>query len=117
MLSRDRLVEILLAQLDERERAGSIVYYTETPVAAGSAVGLPRLDVEAPWDALLGFVDRVPTANWSHSCRYVLVSSQTGEVLSIEAQLPPFGPTETRPWRVAYKAPSVPDAAVTESVR
>jgi len=53
----------------------------------------------------------------SHGCRYLLIDSETGrEVVSIEAQLPPFTPAdEHRQWRVAYKAPSVPDAAVAVS--
>jgi hypothetical protein len=115
VLPRDALVETLLAQLDERERAGAVVYYADEAVAAGSSIGAPRLDATAPWDAQLGFVDREPTANWTHSCRYLLVDPETKEVLSVEAQLPPFGPGDRRHWHVAYKAPGVPDAVVVST--
>lgn len=109
-------MERLVAQLDEAERAGAVAYYAEAPLSGGAPLGVPRLQVRAPFDALLGFVDREPTANWSHSCRYLLIDRETGkEVVSIEAQLPPFMPGATGQWRVAYKAPAVPDAAVATS--
>jgi hypothetical protein len=115
VLSRDELVETLLAQLDERERARGVVYYADELVSAESTIGAPRLDATAPWAAHVGFVDREPTANWTHSCRYLLVNPESKEVLSIEAQLPPFGPGDSRHWHVAYKAPTVPDAVVVST--
>lgn len=113
MLSVEQLVATLVEQLDEAELAGGVAYYALEHVAAGAPLGAPGLDATAPFEALLGFIDREPLANWGHACRYLLVDRETGkEVASIEAQLPPFGPAATRQWRVAYKAPSVPDAAV-----
>lgn len=117
MLERDSLVARLLEELDDAERDGAVAYYREEPLAAGEPLGAPKLDTRAPFDAFLGFVDREPTANWSHGCRYLLIDRETGEeVVSIKAQLPPFTPAdEHRQWRVAYKAPSVPGAAVAVS--
>ena len=117
MVGRDELVARLVEELDDAERAGGVAYVREEPVAAGGVLDVPKLDATAPFDALLGFVDREPTANWSHSCRYLLVDLETGrEVVSIEARLPPFTPADAnRHWRVAYRAPSVPDAAVAVS--
>ena len=117
VLERDELVARLLEELDEAERGGAVAYFREQPLAAGEPLGVPKLDATAPFDAFLGFVDREPDANWSHGCRYLLIDRETGkEVVSIEAQLPPFTPAdEHRQWRVAYKAPSVPDAAVAVS--
>jgi hypothetical protein len=115
VLARENLVELLVAELDHDERSSGVAYYAELRIRAGSTVTVGRGEVDAPWDALLGFVDREPMANWGHSCRYVLINAETGEVRSIEAQLPPFGPADERQWRVAYKAPSVPDAAVMRS--
>jgi hypothetical protein len=114
--SQEELVAALVAHLDQAERDGAVAYYAETPLAEGEALAVPGVEAEAPFAALLGFVDREPTANWSHSCRYVLVNRESEEVVSIEARLPPFGPTGHRQWRVAYKAPSVPDAAVAASL-
>jgi hypothetical protein len=117
VLERDELVARLLEELDEAERDGAVAYFREQPLTAGEPLGVPKLEATAPFDAFLGFVDREPSANWSHGCRYLLIDSETGrEVVSIEAQLPPFTPAdEHRQWRVAYKAPSVPDAAVAVS--
>jgi hypothetical protein len=117
VLSRDELVARLVEELDEAERAGGVAYFLEEPIAAGAPLNVPRLNVTAPFEALLGFVDREPSANWSHSSRYLLIDRETGkEVVSIEARLPPFMPAdENRQWRVAYKAPSVPGAAVASS--
>ena len=114
--SQQELVAALVAQLDPGERDGAVVYYAEPLVADGEPLAVPGVEAQAPFRALLGFVDREPTANWTHSCRYVLVNRDIEEVVSIEAQLPPFGPTGHRQWRVAYKAPSVPDAAVAVSM-
>jgi hypothetical protein len=114
-LSTDQLLERLLAGLDPQETAGAVVYYAEQPVEAGAEVSAPGMSLVAPFAALLGFVDRDPTANWGHSSRYVFVNRDTGEVTSSESRLPPFGPTAQLQWRVAYKADSVPDAAVANS--
>jgi hypothetical protein len=114
-LNDDQLLERLRAALDTQERTGAVVYYAEQPIEAGAELVAPGIDLVAPFDALLGFVDRDPTANWGHSSRYLFVNRETGEVMSIESQLPPFGPAAQFQWRVAYKAESVPDAAVAVS--
>ena len=114
-LDTDQLLERLLADLDAQEKAGAVVYYSEQPVEAGAPLAAPGLSLVAPFAALLGFVDREPAANWGHSSRYVFVNRDTGEVTSSESRLPPFGPSAPLQWRVAYKAESVPDAAVADS--
>ena len=113
MLREEQLVGKLVEGLDEVERACGVAYYCAEPIKRGALLDVPRLVARAPSDALLAFVDRDPTANWGHSSRYVLLDRETGrEVLSIEAQLPPFGPSDKRQWRVAYRAPSVPEAVI-----
>ncbi|MDQ2894184.1 MAG: hypothetical protein M3Y09_00815 [Actinomycetota bacterium] len=107
-LTNDALMAILIGQLDQREHDGAVAYVAAEHVSAGDVLNAPRLELVVPWDALIGFVDREPMANWSHSCRYVLVSRETGELLSVEAELPPFGSRPALGWRVAYRAPSVP---------
>lgn len=96
-------------QLSGDEIAHGMVYMAEAAVHAGTHLDFPKIHLDVPWDAFLVFVDRQPTANWSHSCRYLLVRTTGGETKSIEAQLPPFGRESIR-WRVLYRAPSVPDA-------
>jgi hypothetical protein len=101
-LSDDELVATLLQALDDDERRGAIVYRRAEPVAAGEVVSFPGVELRVDWDALLAFVDRFPQANWAHSCRYVLIGRETGDVRSTEARLPPFL-TEGN-WSVVYSA-------------
>ncbi|MDE3088366.1 MAG: hypothetical protein KGJ80_03125, partial [Chloroflexota bacterium] len=103
---------LLLAQLTADEKSRSVVYVAAQLIAGGTQLSFPRTRIDVPWDALLAFIDREPTANWSHACRYLLLNRETGEARSIDAQLPPFRPDQIGYWRVAYKAPSVPDAVV-----
>jgi hypothetical protein len=114
-LSTDQLLERLRADLDAEELDGAVAYYAEQPIEAGAELAAPGGTLVAPFAALLGFVDRDPTANWGHSSRYVFVNRNTGEVTSSESRLPPFGPSAQLQWRVAYKAESVPDSAVADS--
>jgi hypothetical protein len=102
----------LKAELTAEELRGGVVHVADAPVAAGTRLAFPRLSIDAPWEALLAFVDRDPAANWSHSCRYVLVSRHTGAVASFEAQFSPFGSDQNRGWHVVYK-----DAIVSDSVQ
>jgi len=114
-MADEHLLDRLRAELTADERAGSVAYYATELLGAGEPLPAPGMQTNAPFDALVGFIDREPTANWGHSSRYVLVNPESEEVVSIESRLPPFGPGTRMQWRVAYKAPSVPDAAVAVS--
>jgi len=112
MLTETELVAILLDTLDHRERSSGVAYLTASAIPAGTRLPIPRADVSAPWDAALAFIDREPMANWAHSCRYVLIGRETGEVRSIDARLPPFTSDNRLGWRVVHKAGCVPDAVL-----
>src|SRR3954451_6630879 len=112
MLTQTDLAAILLAALDERERSSGVAYLAASPFAAGTRLPVPRADLTAPGEAALGFIAREPTANWAHSCRYVLIGRESGEVHSIEARLPPFTSDNSLGWWVVHKADSVPNAVV-----
>ena len=89
-LSDNRLNSILSAQLDTVERKQGVVYVLLKPIRAGATFDFPNCRIEAPWDALLAFVDRDPLANWGHSSRYVLINRDNGEAKSISSRFPPF---------------------------
>ena len=95
--------------LTRDEIAHGMAYVAEPALPAGTHLDFPKIHLDVPWDAFLVFVDREPTANWSHPCRYLLLRATSGEIKSIEAQLPPFGRESFR-WSVLYRAPSVPAA-------
>jgi hypothetical protein len=113
-LSDEELIAILVSVLTSSELDGGVVYLANKEAAAGATLNFPRVSITAPWDALPAFVDRDPMANWSHSCRYLLISRETGETLPFEAQLPPFGQGEFQ-WRAVYKAASVPEAVLVRN--
>ncbi len=110
--NKNNIASKLVSNLGPDEVASCVVYVSENPIAAGSVLKFPRITIDVPWDAFIAFVDRDPTANWSHSCRYILLSHDASKVRSFEAQFPPFQSERQIRWRLAYKAPSVPDTAV-----
>ena len=111
-LSFDQCVSILRDHLAPEERDQGVAYAAETPIPAGERLRFPRIEFDVAWPAYLAFVDRQPRANWGHSCRYVLISRDTGELVSIEARFPPFHTGKDLHWRVVYKAKGVPDSAL-----
>jgi hypothetical protein len=108
-LSDSQLRSILQAQLNKAEREKSVVYVAAEPIKAGARLDFPQIQIEVPWNAILAFVDREPTANWGHSARYLLINRDTGAVQSFEARFPPFQRGGARRWSVFYQAPGVSD--------
>ena len=110
--SFEAFVVILQLQLTAAEKAGGVAYAVEAPVAAGTRLQFAGTTIDVPKEAFLAFIDRDPTANWGHPARYVLVERENGAVVSVETRRPPFQTGGGLRWRVVYRAPSVPDAAV-----
>ena len=111
--SQGQLSSILKAHLTPDEIARGVAYCADSTFTPATKIDFPGIHIDVPWEAFLVFVDREPTANWSHSCRYVLINCENGEMKSFEAQFPPFRPDGNFPhWRVLYKAPTVPDAVL-----
>lgn len=108
----DALLSSILKELTALERAGGVAYVADDPIAAGTTLSLPGIQVDVRQQSALAFVDPDPLANWAHPCRYLLIATADGGVTSFGAQLPPFGPQSGIRWRVAYKAASVPDAVL-----
>lgn len=114
--NKNNITSKIRSNLDSNEITSCVAYASENLIAAGSVLRFPRISIAVTWNAFIVFVDRDPMANWSHSCRYILLSYDTPEVRSFEAQFPPFQSERQIHWRLAYKAPSVPDAAVAFGV-
>jgi hypothetical protein len=102
------LAELVRKQLSRDEVDHSVAYVADAPLPTGTHLNFPKTAINLPWKGFLVFVDREPSANWTHSCRYLLVDAERGNVKSVEAQLPPFGREGLR-WHVLYRAPGVPD--------
>ncbi len=103
---------LLIDQLTDDERSGAVAYAAETPLAAGTHLELPGTSIDVVGESYVGFIDRDPTANWGHAARYVIMDVASGAVNSKSARLPPFRSRTGLAWRLVYKAPSVPEAAV-----
>lgn len=106
--SHAQLLQILLTLLTPSERAHAIVYLNEQPVVAGTVIE----QAPVPWDAVLGFIDQEPMANWSHACRYIFINLHTGETSSVAGRFPPFSKADPGGWRLVYKPPGLADSFV-----
>jgi hypothetical protein len=110
--SDDRVRDAIFASLSVNQIESCVVYVATAPVAAGP-IAFGRITVRVPWAAWLAFVDLEPAANWTHACRYVCVSTESGDTHSLDADRPPFGPPSAASgltWKVLYRAPAVPAA-------
>lgn len=112
MVSREEIEERALSTLSTREQDKSVIYLDTKELPAGSIIDIDGSEVRLPWKGTLVFIDMEPQANWGHSCRYLLFDRTSGEMLSFEAQFPPYlrGPSETL--TLLWRGPSAPDWAV-----
>lgn len=108
----DLTVKRILNILTEEESRSSVVYLNEVEVPAGAIIKIDKKKVKVPWDSLIAFVDRVPQANWGHSCRYIILSIEDKQFLSIEAQFPPYLKSIPETLRLIWKGERVPDWAL-----
>ena len=111
-LTREQISERAIATLSGAEKNSSVVYLEPSLVKCGNAVEIDRKQVRPRWDAYLVFIDLQPQSNWGHPCRYLLISLETGEIETLDASFPPFLKGPSRPLRVIWKGPQVPDWAV-----
>lgn len=111
MLTGDEIRDALIAHLTTDERRQAVLYQASPSIPAGP-LEIGRQNMVAPWPACLAFVNREPAANWGHSCRYVVLNTDTGEILSVEARFPPFQGNDRLTWRTIYQSPTAPDWAV-----
>jgi hypothetical protein len=104
-------------QLTEDERAGAVAYapLRDLPFEAGTALQFPGASVQVNSTSWLAFIDQAPMSNWGHEARYLLIDCESGAASSINTRFPPFNSEGGLRWRVIYKAPSIPDAAVAVS--
>lgn len=112
VLSWEEIAARAREALTEDERRLAAVYLDARELPEGSLVEIGKKTVRAPWPAVLVFVDRAPQANWSHSCRYLLVHRNTGAIQSIESDWPPFLREVPKTLHLIWKGPAVPDWAV-----
>lgn len=102
----------VIRALSAEERRGAVVYARTQLLLAGEALAVPHQVARAPWPSWLFFIDREPSANWGHSCRYVLVGIDLQDVHSIEARFPPAEPMLASAWTVTYRASDVPNRSL-----
>src|ERR1700712_5710373 len=107
--SHAQLLQILLTLLTPAERSDAVAYLNEQPVVAGTMIEAAGGQVPVPWDAILGFIDQDPMANWSHACRYIFINTHTGETRSVAGRFPAFSKANPGTWTLVHKAPGLAD--------
>lgn len=112
MLSWDEVAQRALRELSEEERREGVAYLDKRELPAGSTLELEGRGVRIARASALVFVDRMPRANWGHSCRYIVVDLESGAVESIEARFPPFLREVPPTLSAISKGGDVPDWAV-----
>jgi len=77
----------------EPARLGQVnLYLDQRIVADGEQLGPAFQELRAPRPSVLVFVDEEPTANFGHSCRYLLFDPESGELhTELPARFPPWG--------------------------
>jgi hypothetical protein len=114
-LTQSEIASVVLAQVPEARRTHSVVYLDQRIRLPGSEIEIDykKLRLDGPTE--IGFVDLEPEMNWGHSCRYVLVNTETGEHQNIDAHFPPFLRETSSSLIVLFKGDKVPDWAVRKS--
>jgi len=111
-LSLDRIREIVLSTLGPQDRESCAVYLGDAVFERGETVRIDETETSIPWRARLAFIDLEPMANWGHSCRYLLINDESGELRSIDARFPPSQHGEPSTLRLLWKAQAVPSWTV-----
>ena len=101
-------------ETSSKERELGAVYLDENMIKAGSSLKIDGRDILVRERSAMVFVDREPQANWGHSCRYMLIELDSGNVSSYEAKLPPFLRMVPKTLRLIHKGANVPDWAIAK---
>jgi hypothetical protein len=112
MMTWDEVARRALEELTDDERRGGVVYLDAADGATASILRIDGREISIPPTTAVVFVDRVPQANWGHSCRYLLIDRQDGSHQSIDAQFPPFMRGVPKTLRVVWQGETVPDWTV-----
>ena len=108
MSNTEAIQAAIEASLSQEERLHAVVYLDDTLRPAGSAqAGDQVIAMNAPYR--LVFIDRAPGANWMHPARYLLISSVSNEVESVESNRPPVFGTLPAGWRVVGRPAGLED--------
>jgi hypothetical protein len=79
------------SMLSVRERTSTNLYVDRRVYKRGEPIGPRRQNIVAGRASVLVFADDDPMANFAHRCRYLLYSSETGELdRVVPAAFPPF---------------------------
>jgi hypothetical protein len=106
--SRTHLDALILSHLTDDERAKSVVYLDEQLRPPGqSSVGGREYRHDASY--LVAFIDQLPGANWMHPCRYLLIDSATGKLISVKSDRPPLFGVLPPTWRVVWQSQGLED--------
>jgi hypothetical protein len=102
------LRELVLKQLTPEERARSAAYLDNEPRPAGQTQ-IGGQEVQLDQARIVAFIDQRPGANWTHPCRYLLISPTTREITPVSGDRPPIFGVLPPTWRLVWRASGLAD--------
>lgn len=88
-VSKEQAWHIVLNNVLNGDVQNKDVYISNTIVTSKSIVGVKN-ETSPDYDSWLIFIDDVPKANWSHSCRYAYVNIADSSYVVYERRMPPY---------------------------
>jgi hypothetical protein len=102
------LKELILEQLTGEERARSAAYLDHELRPAGRTL-IAGQEVQLDQPRIVAFIDQRPGANWTHPCRYLLISPTTREITPVASDKPPVFGVLPPTWRLVWRSHDVAD--------
>lgn len=90
MLSKNDLRELVLKRLRPSDKADLVVLVDTQLKPQGAKVRVGIHEVAMPAEGFYVYADLQPKANWGHPVAYFLVDAQSGKLVQINEQFPPF---------------------------
>jgi hypothetical protein len=111
-LTLDEISNLVLKTLSPEEQRSSITYLDNRVLPAGALTEIDRKQIRTSSPTVVAFVDLMPTMNWAHQCRYLLVDVNTGAIKSIAGRFPPFWKRTPDTLHVIQRGYAVPNWAM-----
>jgi len=88
--TKEEAAELVISQLLGGNADSVFLYVTFDPVTVGEVIyDYEGAVLTAPSDGWVAFIDDYPRANWMHSCRYVFIDRDSGDLLVYDRSWPP----------------------------
>ncbi len=108
----ERILNKVRDRLGADRIENAIIYLDHNLKSPSKQLHAGDVAMDMPWNGHIAFVDLEPGLNWGHSCLYLAIPLDDGEVIEVAAQMPPFLKTETATFHLLWRGPLAPQWAV-----